>query len=186
METNHINQSPVHLETLIGRLKTEDARNLKMMLNMQSLMWGIAAMYVFIFALKFILTTPWYEKLGGFLILAAFIAFALLFRNYYKEYKSLDYGIPTIEMLTKAASRHGLFQRRGLYILAPLILEGIGLNLMMYDGFPKLEPLYRILYFQMSFFFVMVIAFLVGYIIWKKRQKPLRDHALALLKEFES
>jgi len=186
METNHINQSPIDLESLISGLKTEDARNLKLMHQMQQLMWGIASVYVFILALKFIMTTPWYEKLGGFLIMVAFIAFALLFRNYYKEYKAIDYGIPTIEMLKKAVSRYGLFQWRGLFILVPLIIEGIGLNLMIYDNFTKLDPLNRILFFQMSYFCVMVIAFLVGYIIWKKRQKPLRDHALALLKEFQS
>jgi hypothetical protein len=185
METNHINQTPINLETLIGGLKTEDARNQKLMHNMQSVMWGIAAVYVFISVMKFIMTTPWYDKLGGFLVLLAFVVFALFFRNYYKEYKSIDYGIPTIEMLKKAASRHG-FQWKGLYILAPLILEGIGLNLMMYADLTQFDPIYRILIFQMSYFFLLAIGFLFGYFIWKKRQKPLRDHALALLKEFES
>jgi riboflavin transporter FmnP len=185
METNHINQSPIDLETLIGGLKSEDSRNLKLMHKMQSVMWGIAAVYLLISVLKFIMTTPWYDKLGGFLVLLAFVAFALYFRNYYKEYKSIDYGIPTIEMLKKAARRHGI-QWRGLYFLAPLILEGIGLNLMMYDDFTKFDPLYRILFFQTIYFFVMAIAFLVGYFIWKKRQKPLRDQAQALLKEIQS
>lgn len=186
METNYITQPTENLETLIGGLKKEDARNLKMMHQMQQLMWGIAIAYVFIFALKFIMDTPWYEKLGGFLITIAFVAFALLFRNYYREYKSIDYGISTIEMLKKAVCRYKLFQRKGLYVLAPLIVEGIGLNLMMYDNFPALEPIYRIVSFQLTYLFVMVIAFLIGYLIWKKRQKPLHDHALALLNEFES
>jgi len=186
METNHISQSTIDLETLIRGLKSEDSRNLKLMFNMQSIMWGIVAVYIFIFALKFIMPSPWYAKLGAFLVMLAFVVFALLFRNYYREYKLIDYGIPTIEMLNKAASRYGIFQYRGLYILAPLFLEGIGLNLMMYDDFTKLDPLFRILFFQMSYFLVMVIGFLVGYIIWKKRQKPLRDHALPLLKEIQS
>jgi hypothetical protein len=185
METNHNNQSPIDLETLISGLKTEDTRNLKLMHKMQSVMWGIAAVYVFILALKFIMSTSWYDKLGGFLVLLAFVAFALYFRNYYKEYKSIDYGIPTIEMLKKATCRHGI-QWRGIYFLAPLILEGIGLNLMMYDDFTKLDPLYRILLFQLCFFLLMIIGFLIGYLIWKKRQKPLRDHAQALLKEIQS
>ncbi|MDP3915602.1 MAG: hypothetical protein Q8R96_17895 [Bacteroidota bacterium] len=186
METNHINQSPIDLEILISDLKTEDARNLKLMHQMQQLMWGIASVYVFIIALKFIMTSPWFEKLGGFLTLVALVAFALIFRNYHKEYKSIDYGIPTIQMLQKAAIRYGLLQSRVLYIVVPIILEGIGLNLMMYDNFTDLEPLNRILFFQMSYFLVMVIAFIIGYVIWKKLQKPLRDHALALLREFES
>lgn len=186
METNHINQSTINLETLIRSLKTEDSRNLKLMLNMQSIMWGIAAVYVFIFASKFITTTSWYDKLGGFLIMLAFVAFAFLFRNYYKGYKSIDYGIPTIEMLNKAAYRHGLFQLQSLYLIAPLILEGIGLNLMMYDHFSSLDPLFRILIFQLSYFFCLAIGFLIGYFLWKKRQKSLRDHALTLLKEIQS
>jgi len=185
METNQNTPFIFDYNKLVEGLKKEDTRNLKMMLNIQSMMWGIAGVYVFISALKFIMTTSWYDKLGGFLTLVAFVAFALLFRNYYKEYKSIDYGIPTIEMLKKAVNRYDLFQWRGFYILAPLILEGIGLNLMMFDDFTSLEPMSRILFFQMIYFIVIMIAFLVGYLIWKKRQKPLRDHALALLAEIE-
>jgi hypothetical protein len=186
METNYINRSLTDIEIFIMGLKTEDSRNQKRMNQTEQLMWGVSVIYVFIIALKFIMNTPWFEKLGGILTLVALVAFALIFRNYYKEYKSLDYGIPTIKMLQKAAIRNGLLQSRGLYILAPLILEGIGLNLMMFGNFAGLDPLYRILIFQMSYFFLVAIACLIGHFYWKKHQKPIRDHALALLKEIES
>jgi uncharacterized membrane protein YadS len=185
MVTNHIKQSQNNLETLISSLKTEDARYLKKMNQTQQLLWGVSAVYVILIALKFIMSTPWYEKLGGFLTLMALVVLALMFRNYYKEYKSIDYGIPTIEMLKKAAIRYS-FQLRGLYIVVPLILEGIGINLLMYDAFTMFDPIPRILIFQFGYFIMLLIAFIVGHTIWRKRQKPLRDHALALLKEIES
>lgn len=185
MEYNQTN-SFTDLETLIGNLRKEDTLKTKSMNNMQNLMWGVAALYVLVFALKFIHNSPWYEKAGATLILLAFIALGLLFRSHYRSFKSIDYGLPILEMLTKASNRYEIFPRSFLFMPIPLILEGIGLNLMMYDIFDNPDPLFRILIFQSGFLILLAVGFLIGYLIWRKRQKPLRDHALALLKEFES
>lgn len=186
METNYNSQSTVDLETLIRNLKTEDTRNLNMTRRMQRFMWIIAALYVFISAIKFIQNTPWYEKLGGLLVMLAFIVFALLFRSYYKAYKSIDYGLPTIKMLVNASNRYKIFQWRGFSFLIPLVLEDLGLILMLYNLFDSPDLLFRIMIFQIGFSVLLVVGFLIGYLIWKKRQKPLSDLALALLKEIES
>ena len=185
MEYNQLNSS-ADLESLIGNLRKEDTRNTTMMNNMQKLMWGVAILYVLLSVMKFIQNSFWYEKAGAVLILLAFIVFALLFRNYYKAYKSIDYGLPTIEMLSKAVNRYQLFQWRGLSMLVPLVLEDIGLIMMMYDIFDSPDPLFRILMFQSGFLFLLAVGSLSGYLIWRKRQKPLRDHALELLKEIRS
>ena len=185
METNHTN-SFTDVETLISNLQTEDARNTRMMHNMQKMMWGIAALYVLISAMQFIINSSWNEKAGAVLILIAFIVFALLFSSYYRAFKTIDYGLPTIEMLSKAVNRYKAFQQKGLFFLIPVIIEGVGLNLMMYKMLHNPSPFVRILIFQSGYLFLLVVGFLIGYLIWKKRQKPLRDHALALLKEIQS
>lgn len=183
METNHINQSPIDLETLIRNLRVEDARNLKMMQNMQRFIWAVAAMYVLISILNLFLQVHWYKSLGAFILLLVFIGYGLRSRIYRRKMEIIDYGIPTIEMLGKAAHRYQLQIFRGNVIveITLLLLADIGICLMLYG-----HPIFSFLFIQGFFVFVFAITFLVGYIIWKKRQKPLRDHALALLKEFES
>jgi hypothetical protein len=182
MEKNH-NQSPIDLETLIRDLKTEDNRNLKLMLNFQGLIWAVAAIYILLSIFNLFLQVPWYKSLGVFILLLVFIGYGLRSRIYRKKMESIDYGIPTIIMLAKAAHRYRLKIFRGNVIveITLLLLVDIGICLMFYG-----HPIFTFLFIQGFFVFVFAITFSIGYIIWKKRQKPLRDHALALLKEFES
>ena len=85
METNHINQSPIDLETLIRKLRVEDARNLKMMQNMQRFIWAVAAMYVLISILNLFLQVHWYKSLGAFILLLVFIGYGLRSRIYRRK-----------------------------------------------------------------------------------------------------
>jgi hypothetical protein len=182
METN-TNQSPIDLETLISGLKTEDARNLKLMLNMQRLIWAVAAIYILLSIFNLFLQVPWYKSFGAFIVLFVFIGYGLRSRIYRKKMESIDYGIPTIEMLAKAAHQYRLQTLRGNVVLeiTLLLLVDIGICLMLHGN-----PIFSFLFIQGFFVFVIASSFLVGYLIWRKRQKPLRDHAMALLKEFES
>lgn len=183
METNHINQSPIDLETLIKRLQTEDARNLKAINNMQKLLEAAAAIYILLSVFFLFLKVPWNKSLGAFIIILVFIGYKLRYRYYRRKMEPIDYGIPTIEMLEKAAHRYRLkiFRGNAFLEITLLLLIDFGICLMSYG-----DPIFSILFFQGFFVFVIAISSLIGYLIWKKRQKPLRDHAMALLKEFES
>lgn len=182
METNHINQSPIDLESFIRGLKTEDERNLKMMQNMQNFIWGVATIYFLISIFNVFLQVPWYKSFGAFILLLVFIGYGLRSRIYKRKMEPIDYGIPTIEMLKKAAYRYRLQIFRGNVIIeiTLILLVDIGICLMLYG------TIFSFLFIQGFFVFVSAVTFLVGYIIWKKRQKPLRDHALTLLKEIQS
>lgn len=174
METNHINPPVVDLEILIRKLRTDDARNLKMMQNMQKIIWAVAAIYILISILNLILHVPWYKNLGPFILLLVFIGYGLRSRIYSRKMETIDYGIPTIEMLEKAAHRYRLQIFRGnVFVeITLLMLVDIGICLMLYGN-----PIFSFLFIQGFFVFVSAVTFLIGYIIWKKRHKPLRDHA---------
>lgn len=186
METQNNNQSAGSLETLIHILRIEDNRNLTLTRTMQGLMWGIVALYIIILGIKSFNGAPWAETIGGFLVILAFVLFALFFRNYSKEYKSVDYGLPTTQMLSRAAERYKLFQRRSLFLLLPLALEDLGLTLLMHDIFSSSRALTNLLIAHACFIGLLAIGFYIGYLIWKKRHKPLHDYALKLLKEIQS
>ncbi|MDD2305222.1 MAG: hypothetical protein PHP53_11045 [Prolixibacteraceae bacterium] len=186
METNNNNKSVVTLETLIHNLRIEDNRNLTLTRTMQGVMWGVVTIYAIILVVKSIMGAPWPETIGGFVVMLAFVLFALFFRNYSKEYKSVDYGLPTTQMLSKAIQRYQIFQRRSIFLLIPLALEDLGLTLFMHDFFNGQHAITNLLIAHAYFIGLLAIGFFVGYLIWKKRHKPLRDYAIKLLKEIQS
>jgi hypothetical protein len=185
METNNNNKTTVTLEALIQNLQGEDRRNLALSRIMMSVMIGVAIFYVIILVIKSIVGGPIIETIGGLLVMLAFIIFAWIFRSYTHEYKAIDYGLPTTQMLSKAARRYKLFQGRSFLLFFPLAIEDLGLMMLMHDVFSGPQALIRIVIAQSFFVGVLCIAFYVGYLIWRKRQKPLRDHALRLLEELE-
>jgi hypothetical protein len=183
METNHNNQSVNDLETLMFNLQTEDERNLKMVHKMQNTMWVMVALYILLFIQFFYLKAPWYKSFGAFLTMLAFIVYGLRYRNHFKKMKSVDYGLPTTEMLVNAAHRYRfqIFRGDAISELIPLILIDLGLCFMLYSN-----PIFGVMFIQGFFVLTFVVLIPFGYLKWKKHHKPLRDHALALLKEIES
>lgn len=185
METHNSKQTPVTLEALIHNLQDEDKRNMALSRTMQGVMLGMAIFYVIILVIKSIVGGPMIEAIGGLLVMLAFIIFAWFFRSYTNEYKAIDYGLPTTQMLSKAARRYKLFHGRSFLLFFPLAIEDLGLMLLMHDVFSGPQALVRIVIAQSIFGGVLCMAFYIGYLIWRKRQKPLRDRALRLLEELE-
>jgi hypothetical protein len=185
MKTYNSNQTPVTLDTLIQNLQEEDKRNLALSRTMLGIMVGVAIFYIIILVVKSIVGGPIIETIGGLLVVLAFIIFAWFFKSYTNEYKTIDYGLPTTQMLSKAARRYKLFHGRSFLLFFPLAIEDFGLMLLMHDVFSGPQALTRILIAQAFFVGVLCLAFYIGYLIWRKRQKPLRDNALRMLEELE-
>lgn len=186
METNNTNQPSVNLDKLIGNLKKEDALNLKIILSVQWLMWLVAVLYLAMVIFIFDFSKPWYKPAGGLMVMLALVIFAVYFRNRYRAFRLIDYGLPTTQVLAKAVKRYQAFQWSALIILIPLLLEDIGICFFTYDLSGHSDPLAHFIKWQVIFIVLLAIGVLIGYIIWRIRQKPLRDRALALLKEIES
>jgi len=186
METNNTNQPSVNLDKLIGNLKKEDDIILKMSLAIQWLMWIVAMMYLVMVIFIFDFSKPWYKPAGGLMVMLALVIFAVYFRNRYRSFKLIDYGLPTTEVLAKAVKRYQAFQWSTLFLLIPLILEDIGICFFSLDSSGHSDTLAHVIKWQVIFFVSLAIGFLIGYIVWWIRQKPLRDRALALLKEIRS
>jgi len=185
METNYTNQSDFNLEKLISGLKHEDDRNHRLTKIMQGIMWAFTPLY-FLFFLVDILFRGVSLKHFEFLLFAlGFLSFALIFRYLSKDYKLVDYGVPTVEMLTKAARRYKFFQKKSLLIIVPVLFMSTALSFGMQEVIPHPDMFIRILIVQVIYVFVTFLAVLVGYFIWRVRQKPLRDKALELLNEIE-
>jgi drug/metabolite transporter (DMT)-like permease len=183
MKTEQHYKQEFDMEQFVKGLKKEDTRYLALTNTFKWIMFVLAPFYFLIFVLGMIIDHPEIDKFGFLFFSLGFLAFALLFKSLHHEYNSVDYGVSTIEMLRKAVSRYALWQPKTYLTIIPVLLCAIGFSFSAQKGFPFEDQTIRILVGFGSILFVMCCSGLVGYFIWRKRQKPLRDKALELLRE---
>jgi uncharacterized membrane protein YidH (DUF202 family) len=185
METNQNNTTNFNLDQLVKGLQKEDTRNLKMTSNFTILMWVLAPFYLVLAILGIIIDNPPIEQIGFIFFSLGFLAFGFLFKSLNLDYKSIDYGISTIEMLRNAAKRYKLWQLKTYLIIIPVGLISVAASLTIQKGIPHSDLTMRLLIVFSGYILLNIVGFFIGYLIWRKRQKPLRDKALPLLAEIE-
>jgi len=178
MDTNKQKTQINGFDKLIVKLKTEDARYATLSRAIQIIYWIFIPLFFLITILEYTETKESDQLIGGALFILSFLIFAIFFGNYYKEYKYVDYSLPTIQMLKKAAYRYKPFQLKSLWVLLAIVLMDGGLTF-------KREFNETVLDVQIYFIGLMVVALIVGLIIWYFKYKPLRDEALKLIAELE-
>jgi hypothetical protein len=183
MKTEQIYKLEFDLEQFVKGLKKEDSRYLGLTKSFKMIMWVLAPLYFLIFVLGMIIDHPEIDKFGFLFFSLGFLAFALLFNSLYNEYKSIDYGVSTIEMLRNVVNRYALWQTKTYLTIIPSLLCAIGFSFSAQKGFPFEDQTMRILVGFGSILFILICSGFVGYLIWRKRQKPLRDKALELIRE---
>ena len=183
MKTEQIYKLEFDLEQFVKGLKKEDSRYLGLTKSFKMIMWVLAPLYFLIFVLGMIIDHPEIDKFGFLFFSLGFLAFALLFNSLYNEYKSIDYGVSTIEMLRNVVNRYSLWQTKTYLTIIPALLCAIGFSFSAQKGFPFEDQTMRILVGFGSILFILCCSGFVGYLIWRKRQKPLRDKALKLIRE---
>jgi len=175
----------VSMDLLISNVKAEDEKNLRMT---KSFLWIYIVLGIIYTLLIVVNPDPDIDinrRLSGFFYILSMLGFALLVRKGYKEFKNIDYSLPVIEMLRSAANRYRLSLKNYLLVSIPVILMDIGLTLSFYNDLLPMSPMNRILIVQAFYVPIMTISALIGTWIWYKKQKPLRDRALRLIKELE-
>lgn len=173
----------IDMDTLLINLKNEDARNLR---NMKNLKWMFFIM-VIIYTLLMIVNPDselqLHHRITGLCYVVSFTFFALLFRRYHKEFSKIDYSLSSAEMFKKAVERHDFTFSKYLLVLPSLLFIDIGITISEYYRWSSIEPLNRILIVQAILIPIFILSGFIGYLIWRKRQKTLRDGALQILKE---
>lgn len=185
METIQNKNANFDLNQLVAGLQKEDNRNENISRTFKIIMWVMAPLYLLISGINLILEGPSLDQMGFLFFSMGFLVFGFLFKSLHQDYKSVDYGISTIEMLKKAAHRYKLWQTKTYLTIIPTSLVGIATSFGIQDIVPHPDLTIRLLVVFTAYFAVMLIAFFIGYLIWRYRQKPLRDKALQLLAEFE-
>ena len=186
METVQHNNREFDLEKLVKGLKKEDARYLELTSIFKWIMWIFAPIYFLMFLFGLIFEKMEIGKIVFLFFSFGFLSFALLFRSLHIEYKSIDYGVSTLEMLRKAANRYELWQLKTYLAIIPVLLIAIGFGFSAEKFFPFPDQNVRILVAFCSILVITCCSFVIGYFIWRILQKPLRDKALSLLSEIQN
>lgn len=180
------NQKPnnyIDMHNLLISLKNEDVRTLRKMRNFKWMFFIMIIIYTLLMVINPDSDIQLHNRLSGLCYVVAFTFFALLFRKYHSEYSKIDYALSSAEMYREAVKRYNLTFSRYLLVLPSLLFIDIGLTISEYYRWSSVEPLNRILIVQAFFIPVIILSTFIGYLIWRKRQKPLRDGALQILKE---
>jgi len=172
------------MDSLIANLRKEDSRNLKLMRNFKWIYLVMIVLYALLMVVNPDPDLELHHRLTGVCYVVAFGLFVLIFRKYHKEYSEVDYTLPVVEMLTKAAKRYKFRWKSILICMPSIVLIDIGVVLSDFFASPEIDWS-NIINFQLIYFGLMTISGFAGYIIWRTRQKPLYDGAIQLLKELE-
>jgi|WetSurSiteA1Bulk_404760.scaffolds.fasta_scaffold01118_3 hypothetical protein len=174
------------INQLVQRLQKEDNRNLMTFKRFQGIFVGFILVYSFIFIFN-----PWTDlglsyRITGVCYVLGFFLFGMIFRKYYREYKAINYSLPVSEMLQKAAERYRLQYRKTWVVIFPLLFIDAGMTITFYQRFTAYAPWKIIGLVQLVYIPTLILGFLIGVLIWYKRQKPLRDAAIKLLDELNN
>lgn len=178
MKTNNEIIENNGLDQLIGKLKKEDTTYAAIIKAIQIMYWIFIPVFTVLTAWEYFDGKNLNELIGGVCYIAAYLIIALFFRKYYKEYKYVDYSLPTIQMLKKAVWRYQVFQKKTIWIYIGLIFMDFGLLFDWMDKFPWWVS-------QTFYLGLILLGLIIGIVIWYRKYKPLRDEALRLIWEIE-
>ena len=166
------------IRELTEKLRMEDYRYAGLSKRLSVFYWIVAPLYMATMVAHVVGGSGVKDIVGSVCLLLGMLVFALLFRYYAKEYGSVDYSLPTLAMLKKAAYRYKPFQKVTWWVILALLLidAGLSLNTSIGGG---------LVYKQIVFLGLMTLSVAGGLIWWRIRYKPLRDSALGLIKEIE-
>ena len=173
------------MNALMTRFKEEDNRNSR---EMKFFKWLFLVMIIIYTALFVVNPDPSLgmpERISGLCFVGAFALFAVFFRKYHSDFRKVDYTVSSFDMLNQAAKRYDLTFSRYLFMLPSILLIDAALVISEISEWTTVELLNRILYVQAFYIPIMLISAFAGYLIWRKKQKPLRDAALKLLEELK-
>lgn len=174
-----------NLNSLVIRLRKEDDRLAKMMRNLK---WLYIVMIIIYSGLMILNPDPdlkLHDRISGFCYVSAFIIFAVLFKQKIWDFSRVDYSMSSSEMLTRAAHRYRFSFSQYFFVLPSILLIDAGFSISLFHRLISLSPLNRILILQAFYIPLILISGFIGYLIWRRKHKPLYENAKELLKELK-
>ncbi len=113
-----------------------------------------------------------------FSFLLASMIFVIILRKNYRQYKSVDYSLPTLLMLKATTKRYNPFQLKNLWVVIAAALPGIASAINPPESISSTQIL-------IEYFGGLAIAFIIGIVIWLSEHRPLINKASKLISGIE-
>jgi len=173
------------MNALMTRFKEEDNRNTRKMKFFKWLFLVMIVIYTALFVVNPDPSLAMRYRISGLCFVSAFALFAVFFKKYHSDFRKVDYSVSSYEMLNQAAKRYDLTFSRYLFMLPSILLIDAAVVISEISEWTQVELLNRILYVQAFYIPIILISAFTGYLIWRRKQKPIRDAALQLLEELK-
>ena len=175
-------------ENLIARMRKEDNRNKKIMFGMFILYLVFTIFYAILFIFnpdpKLSLT----DRMAGHSYVLAFIIGTFYFIWEYLIYKKVDYSTPLLALLKKTVRRYRFFSIKWIPVMIVVVIISYGFTISYVERLATWDTgiCTKILTIQAVYWGIMVIAGLIGYLIWRKRSRLIWKDAKTLLEELKN
>lgn len=176
---------PVDTENLILRMQKEDKRNKKIMMGMFFLYLIFSIFYTFLFLINPDPKLTSTDRITGLSFVVAFIIGTIYFVWEYRNFKKVDYSLPIITILEKTEKRYRFFRTKWMPVMIIVSIVSFGITLSYIDqlAYWDVSLFGKILAIQGVYWAIMFIAGIIGYLIWRKRSRPIWKDAKTLLEE---
>lgn len=176
MKTDNKKTITTNLPEFISKVKREDELFKIVYIAVIILYFNAIVVHLAVISISIYNNTPFKEWMGNLGTLLPFLIIFFFLNKRYKEYKKIDYSLPTYLVLKNMERRYSALRLENLWVFAALFLLGISMGIDSPIDF---------LFFQVGYWTLMSIGMLAGYIYWYIKQKPLKDKASQLIKELE-
>ncbi len=181
-------QAP-ELDQVVDQLKSLDNKNKKLMFRMFILYLGFALFYLGLLILNPDPELTLENRIQGVFYVLIFAVAAFFFRHHYRKTYKADYTAPVLKMLEEARDRHKLLRPGKIWFMVFIVVvTDIVVTWALLDdtSFPESWSLLTsILVIQAGYFAIMSLSYLIGYLIWRKKSRPLVRNLTRIIDELK-
>lgn len=144
--------------------------------------------YIFLFIINPDPALTSNDRITGLSFVVAFIIGTIYFVWEYRNFKKVDYSLPIITILEKTEKRYRFFRSKWIPVIFIVAIVSFGITLSYVDrlAYWDVSLLGKILAIQGVYWAIMFIAGIIGYLIWRKRSRPIWKDAKTLLEELKN
>jgi hypothetical protein len=186
-ENQSVTNADFNLDSLINELKERDEKTRKTLRNFSVLLTVLVIFYFVLLVINPDKELTLNQHISGVCYVVAFIVGAIIFRNEYKKLSVKNYSSPLLTMLKKQTEKLKFFSKRFYKMFIVPVILSIGLSIAP----PRYIPtdwgqMKRILFVQIVFWSVMIIAGVIAYFIERKKNQAFLDSINVIIKDLEN
>ena len=176
MKTDNKKTITTNLPKFISKVKRQDNLSRMVYMAVIVLYFIIIVAHLVVISISIYNNIPFTEWLGNLGTLLPFLIIFYFLNKRYKEYKQVDYSLPTYLVLKNMERRYSFLRHDDRWVLITLFFLGLSMGIDSPIDF---------LSYQLGYWITMIIAMIIGYLYWYIKRKPLKDKASQLIKELE-